>query len=98
MWKATAFSKAIRLSSAADCLLGEARAGGEIGVGQMVLDPLHRSAQPYLPAQALPVKHQSTFRCSIQFSPFLAVQIRVEYESLLVESLQQNHPGIRQAV
>src|SRR5215510_1088277 len=29
--------------------LGEARAGGEIGVGLGILYPLHRTAQPHLP-------------------------------------------------
>src|SRR5882724_11098948 len=67
--------------------LGEAWARGEIGVGDMILDLFQRPTQPYLPAQALPMEDHCTFRCVTQFSPFLAVQIRVEYESHFVEAL-----------
>ena len=38
--------------------LGEARAGGEIGVGLRILDPLDRPAQPHLPVERLPMEQQ----------------------------------------
>src|SRR5580700_11748053 len=62
-----------RLPAGPGADLGEARAGGEIRVGDVVLHALERAAQANLSAQALPMEDHGTFRCGTQFSPFWAV-------------------------
>jgi len=99
---ATAFSKAWRLSSGADCLLAQApiwaRRGREVGVGRGVFDSFHRPAQTHLAVDRLPVKKQRALSIPIQFSPFLAVDIGKEHESSLVEAFHQHHADIGEAV
>ena len=40
------------------------------------------------------MKHQRGHRVGVQFAPFLAVQVGVENESPLIDTLEQHHTGI----
>jgi hypothetical protein len=58
-------------------------ARGKVGIGLGIPDDIDITTHTYLPPQRLPVE---------------AHEIRVEDESLLVESLEKHHPDIRHSI
>ena len=78
--------------------LGLLGARGKISIGLGIGDPFNLAAHPDLPVDRLPVEDQGRLLVPIQFPPLLAVYVRVEHETPLIDAFQQNHSGIRHAV
>src|SRR5712691_7825906 len=67
-----------RLLAGPSADLGEARAGGEIGIGLRIVDPGDRTAQPHLPVRRLPMEQQRALPARVQLPALRTVDVGVE--------------------
>ncbi len=70
----------------------------EIVVRFGIGDDLDGAAQPHLAAQTFPVKAHGSLFLAKNFAAFLALEIGVEDETVVVESLQENHADIGKTI
>ncbi len=73
--------------------LAAAGAAGEVLVGGDLVGPHHRSFDPDLPGDGLPVEQQGGVRIVLQFMAFAAVVVGEEHEPVRSPRLEQRHPG-----
>ena len=63
--------------------------------GLVVADPFDASGHEHLPLQRQPRKQERRHRVFLQRSAFAALEIRVEYETCVAQSLEQHRPHAR---